>query len=145
MKPNPNPQIAQLCREPRIDDGLTPDELKRQRRAERNQNKPNHRQQQYAKAAGRTIDVALATECAHPPLDCLTLHQVAMDPGGSILHVTLLAQSCTQAETDALNPIAQPMIGRLRSILAASIRRRRTPHVRLHLLPGAWPQVHEPA
>ena len=127
---------ARLCREPRPDDGVSPVELKRRRLQSRAKAKPNHRALQYPKAAGRAIDLALATECCAEPLDCLSLYQVELGSGGAVLNVTLFAENRDEADLATLAPLVQAMSGRLRSAVAATIQRSRTPELRLHLLPG---------
>ena len=128
-----------LCNEARADDGLSPVELQRLRRSERTREKPNHRALQYAKAAARALDLALAAECCTEPLDCLSLHHVEQGSGGAVLNVTLLAEGRCDAELAELEPLVQAMAGRLRAAVASAINRRRTPSLRLHLLPGGWP------
>lgn len=139
MKAGKNvPKLTDLCRESRPEDGLSPLEWKRSQASHHHHAKPNHRALQYAKAAGRAIELALSAECCEEPLDALSFHSVTLGSGGAVLHVTLTVEEATEEKLLALQPLVQAMAGRLRSVVADAIRRSRTPEVRIHLAPQDW-------
>ena len=138
------PPHAELCRESRPEDGLSPLEWKRYKALQNSKSKPNHRALQYAKAAGRAVELAWATEGCAEPWEAVSFQSVTLGSGGAVLHVTLAVAEATEEKLDALRPLVQAMAGRLRSAVAGAIQRCRTPEVHIHLVPQEWaPEVSE--
>lgn len=79
------------------------------------------------------IDLVLAGELFNPLLEDLWVLDVTPEPGSSAVLVTLVAPdeldlAASQAALDAAR-------GRLRAEVAAAINRKRTPHLRLVVIP----------
>jgi len=135
---------SQLCSSLRPDDGLSPLELaklQRQQHRQRDAHRGQHRSLQYTKAARQVLEMALAELCVAAPLDTLFLHDVEEAPSSAMLHVTLIATDSTDAQLAVIQPHLKALTTQLRAILAQSVRRRRTPHLRLHLIPGQLPAL----
>ena len=137
-KPNEN-EILEFCDELRDDDGVSPQELAKQKQAterKHNRGKPNHHARQLCKQVYHAIDEAIACDCGDPVLD--DLRAVWVRPAGkgsNKLEVTF-----TTSETD-LNRVAgmhealQNVSGILRSAAAASITRKRVPQLTFRIVP----------
>ena len=115
--------------------------LQRQQHRQRDAHRGQHRSLQYTKAARQVLEMALAELCVAAPLDTLFLHDVEESPSSAMLHVTLIATDSTDAQLAVIQPHLKALTTQLRAILAQSVRRRRTPHLRLHLIPGQLPEL----
>ncbi len=96
--------------------------------------KPNHHSQQYGKAAGRAVEQALFGLSDDPVVQSLMV--IDAELSGAVLTVSLQAPSMTWPELVALEAGVQALAPSLRAMLAAEFQRKRTPHVRLRLIPA---------
>jgi hypothetical protein len=129
-------QSRMLCATPRTDDGLSSIEYAKKHR-KLPSSPPRHRQQSYLKAASRALDEALLSLALHPDLSRLQLHELQLN--GAVLEAVLWAPEHSAADVPALEAELQLHAGYLRSVLAETVRRKRTPHLRLRVIPGAVP------
>ena len=130
-----------LCGSLRPDDGISPFEMAKLKRKQMSGRNLNHRDLQYAKVAQQTLDLVMSAACSRPPLDHLSLLGTELASGGAVLNVTLLAGDRTERELDNIRPYVSALETQFRAALAGAIRRRRTPVVRVHLLPGQCPEL----
>jgi ribosome-binding factor A len=121
--------MQSLCSELRPEDGIPPHLLKRQ------QQRDEHSPFQYCKAAHRAIEAGLSSDCGDVRLKSLSVHCVEPLPGGTKLLVIIAAPLTDQAAMRELEQALQKASGLLRSVLAAEIRRKRTPHLTFRVVP----------
>jgi len=115
------------------DDGVDPRLVLR--RSKHPQRKPNHHSQQYGKGAGRAVEQALFSLSDDPAIQSLMV--ISAELTGAVLTVTLQASSVmTWPDLVALEAGVQALAPSLRAVLAAEFQRKRTPHVRLRLIPA---------
>ena len=88
---------------------------------------------QLCRQVHERIDLVLAGELSDPNLDGLWVLEVEPEPGSSALLVTLVAPD--GVERRAIEASLDAARGRLRSEVAAAINRKRTPHLRLLVIP----------
>jgi ribosome-binding factor A len=122
------------CTELRPDDGLPPHVY--HQRFLREPRGPNQaRSRQYCKAVYQSLEAGLAGACADPRLKSLTVQSVEALHGGSKLLVTVTAPEGDPLVLAELEQTLHRASGLLRSIVAAEIQRRHTPHLRFQVLP----------
>ncbi len=114
------------------DDGVDPRLVLR--RSKHPHRKPNHHSQQYGKAAGRAVEQALFSLSDDPAVQSLMVIDAELK--GAVLTVSLQAPPLALPELAALEAGVQTLAPALRAMLAAEFQRKRTPHVRLRLIPA---------
>jgi ribosome-binding factor A len=88
---------------------------------------------QLCRQVHERIDLVLAGELSDPNLDGLWVLEVAPEPGGTALLVTLIAPD--DVDLREVEASLETVRGLLRSEVAAAITRKRTPHLRMLVLP----------
>lgn len=88
---------------------------------------------QLCRQVHERIDLVLAGELSDPHLDGLWVLEVNPEPGSSALLVTLIAPD--DADLREIDRSLDSVRGLLRSEVAAAINRKRTPHLRLLVVP----------
>jgi ribosome-binding factor A len=96
---------------------------------------------QLCRQVHERIDLVLAGELRDPNLDGLWVVDVSPEPGGTALLVTLVAPD--EADLGAVEASLDAVRGLLRSEVAAAINRKRTPHLRLAVIPQRALQASE--
>ncbi|MGR9054179.1 MAG: hypothetical protein ACU84J_16190 [Gammaproteobacteria bacterium] len=123
---------AQLCAEPRAEDGIDP-------RSEKRGRKPRclgHQNERICREAEKVLSLMLANEAANPLLRDLRIVSVDLLDHGRNLHVVLLGADSADFDADVETALkqAQPW---LRSELARSFHRKRMPSLTLEYVSGA--------
>lgn len=113
-------------------DGIDPRLLAR--RSSHKSQKPNHHSEQYGKAASRVVDSALFSLSDDPEIQSLEVIGSVLE--GAVLTVWLQAPPLSWQQLTDLEARAQALTPALRSVLAGEFHRKRTPHVRLRLVPA---------
>jgi ribosome-binding factor A len=88
---------------------------------------------QLCRQAHERIELVLAGDLSDPNLEGLWVLDVSPEPGGTALLVTLVAPD--EAPLRAVEASLEAVRGLLRSEVAADITRKRTPHLRLVVIP----------
>jgi ribosome-binding factor A len=88
---------------------------------------------QLCRQVHERVDLVLAGELADPNLDGLWVLEVAPEPGGAALLITLVAPD--HAELAAIRASLDVARGHLRSEVAAAIHRKKTPNLRFAVIP----------
>lgn len=114
------------------DDGVDPRLVARHR--QHRKRRPNHHAQQYGKAAGRAVELALFSLTDEPAIQSLAVIDATLE--GAVLTVSLQGPPLTWPELTALEARVQALAPSLRAAVAAEFQRKRTPHVRLRLVPA---------
>lgn len=127
-----DPARASLRADFSSDDGIDPRIVAR--RSKQPHRKPNHHSQQYGKAAGRVVEQVLFSLSDDPAIQSLAV--VDAELRGAVLTVSLQGPAMTWSELAVLEAGVQTLAPALRTLLAAEFQRKRTPHVRLRLLPA---------
>jgi ribosome-binding factor A len=96
------------------------------------QDKPDHKTAALCKQVQRALSMTLSGECGDPLLQSLLVESVSPAPHAGHLLVRLLAREGSPA--DILVRLEQ-VAGLLRSAMAASINRKRTPQLSFQIVP----------
>lgn len=98
--------------------------------------KPDYKTAALCKQVGRALSLALAGECADPLLQSLLVEAVLPAPHAGHLLVRLMAREGSPSE---ILPRLEQISGLLRSAIAQSIARKRTPQLSFEILPMTPP------
>ena len=98
-----------------------------------NSSKSHRKLAQLCRQAHERIDLVLAGDVSDPNLEGLWVLDVSPEPGGTALLVTLVAPD--DADLRAVETSLDAVRGLLRSEVAAGISRKRTPYLRLVVIP----------
>ena len=127
-------EMRSLCNEIRPEDGLPPHLVKRKMQLQ--ERSPNQaRAHQYCKAVHRALDAGLASVCGDERLKDLSVQSVEPLPFGSKLLVVIAVPSTYATTMKTLEQLLQNASGLLRSVVAAEIQRKRTPHLTFRVVP----------
>jgi hypothetical protein len=137
MKHRKDAALTSLCADIRPDDGIPPHLIKRQKQKQRQQRQPIDRHAlQYAKAAKRCLDGALASLTGDGSMTELNVVSVEPLPCSSVLLVILSAASLTQDEIAGMEARLRQASGLLRAAIAGETHRKRVPHLRFRVVPA---------
>jgi hypothetical protein len=103
----------------------------------RRSRKTNHHSEQYGKAAGRAVEAALGMLVDDEALSGLHVQEARLE--GAVLEVLLEAPPMSWDALVALEQHVQSYAPWLRAALAADMQRKRTPHLRLRVVPASEP------
>jgi hypothetical protein len=126
---------ASLCNELRPEDGV-PTHL-REPQHRRSAALSNIASARYVKAAVRAVESALAGFAEHPQLGSLSVTDAQLHPGGAVLEIALYAPEHRYEDIEPLEHLLASFSGHFRDHIAAEVNRRRTPHLRLRVIPGS--------
>lgn len=97
--------------------------------------KENRKAKQLCRQVAEVLDLVLSGACREEELQCLRVEQVVPAPDSSRLLVTLYADTALdQFDREATMKLLHEQTGRLRSEVAASIHRKRTPMLVFNLI-----------
>ncbi len=127
-------QMLRSCAELTEEDGVAPADLCRTRRRDRRR---DYKARQLCRQVAHTLDLALSGEFHDNLLQSLHVLEVCPTPDGGQLLVTLCADlpAGTASEAELLRRVDR-VAGVLRSHVAASITRRRTPRLKFVVRPA---------
>ncbi len=144
MSPNDRQraQLRALCEELREDDGVDPRKFFK---SQRNRNSDSRKVRQLCRQVQRTLDLVLSGETADPTLCGLRVASVGPGADPSRLLITVVADVAPEAFDRALiEARLAAMAGRLRTEVASTISRRKTPALSFQVLgPGGDPSPEE--
>jgi ribosome-binding factor A len=130
-------EMTALCSEVLSDDGIAPQDLKKQdRRASRSSHRLPSRALQYHKAVRQCLDGAFARICMDPLLVDLVVSAVEPIGKGAKLLVVVETPFENQAHLQIIEAALQGAVGRLRAVVAGEVRRKRTPHLSFRVIPA---------
>lgn len=125
-------RLRALCGELHDDDGVDPREFFR---PIRKRDKASRKSQQLCRQVQKTLDLVFSGETHDELLAALRIVSVTSSADSCALVVTLVADILTeQFNRDEIEARLAAMSGRLRSEVAATITRKRTPLLVFHLL-----------
>lgn len=133
----PDNKLNELCREVHWDDGLTPVELHKHLRRSQQKPKTHHRHAQYCHAAAASLDLDQLPSLPDSLRDRCRVLEVLPEgdgPGGALLVIVGL-ELATVAQLEATEHLLNAERGLLRMLIAESTTRRRTPHVKVRVVP----------